>query len=103
MFSNILRNAVSYSYPDTVIAIDAVRDNGNIVISVSSRGKTIPKEKLRSVFEKFFRADESRPTGTGGAGLGLAIAKEIVTLHGGEITAESEDEITTFTVHIPAL
>ncbi len=103
VFSNILRNAVSYSYPGTVITINAVRDGADIVISVSSKGKTIPKEKLQSVFEKFFRADESRPTGTGGAGLGLAIAKEIVTLHGGEITAESENEITTFTVRIPAL
>ncbi len=103
VFGNILRNAVSYSYPDTVITINAAGNDENIVISVSSTGKTIPKEKLKSVFEKFFRADESRTTDTGGAGLGLAIAKEIVTLHGGEITAESENEITTFTVRIPAL
>lgn len=102
VFGNILRNAVSYSYPDTVITISAAKDDENIVISVSSKGRTIPKEKLRSVFEKFFRADESRATNTGGAGLGLAIAKEIVTLHGGKITAESENEITTFTVRIPA-
>ncbi len=103
VFGNILRNAVSYSYPDTVININAARDYENIVISVSSRGRTIPKEKLKSIFEKFFRADESRTTNTGGAGLGLAIAKEIVTLHGGSIGAESENEITTFTVRIPAL
>ena len=103
VFGNILRNAVSYSCPDTPITISAAKNDENIVISVSSRGKTIPKEKLQSVFEKFFRADDARGTNTGGAGLGLAIAKEIVTLHGGEITAESENELTTFTVRIPAL
>ncbi len=102
-FANILRNAVSYSYPDTVITINAARDGENIVISISSRGKTIPKEKLKSVFKKFFRADESRTTKTGGAGLGLAIAKEIVTLHNGTISAESGNEITTFTVRLPVL
>ena len=102
VFANILRNAVSYSYPDTVITINAAKDGGDIVISVNSKGRTVPKEKLRSVFEKFFRADDARATNTGGAGLGLAIAKEIVTLHGGEITAESANEITTFTVRIPA-
>lgn len=102
VFGNILRNAVSYSYPDTAITINAAKDGGDIVISVSSKGRTVPKEKLRSVFEKFFRADDARATNTGGAGLGLAIAKEIVTLHGGEITAESENEITTFIVRIPA-
>ena len=53
------------------------------------------------IFEKFFRLDEARTTNTGGAGLGLAIAKEIVTLHGGEITAASANEETTFSVTLP--
>ena len=58
-------------------------------------------EKLNAIFEKFFRMDEARSTNTGGAGLGLAIAKEIVTLHGGAINASSENELTTFTVTLP--
>ena len=45
--------------------------------------------------------DEARSTNTGGAGLGLAIAKEIITLHGGKITAESENESTTFHISLP--
>lgn len=102
VFGNIIRNAVSYSYPDTVITIKAKKADGNIVIDFSSKGRTVPKGKLELVFEKFFRSDESRTTGTGSAGLGLAIAKEIVTLHGGTICAASENEITTFTVSIPA-
>ena len=53
------------------------------------------------IFEKFFRLDEARNSNTGGAGLGLAIAKEIVKAHNGTITAESRDEVTTFCVALP--
>lgn len=70
-------------------------------MAFSNHGKTIPKQRLESIFEKFFRLDEARTTDTGGAGLGLAIAKEIVPLHGGAITARSEDEVTVFTVELP--
>ena len=73
----------------------------NIIVSVSSTGKTIPHEKLDALFEKFYRLDESRTSGTGGTGLGLAIAKEIVTLHGGTISANSENGQTTFIVKLP--
>jgi two-component system sensor histidine kinase VanS len=61
----------------------------------------IPKEKLDVIFEKFCRLDASRATQTGGAGLGLAIAKDIVALHGGVIKAESGDGRTVFTVTLP--
>lgn len=101
VFNNILKNAVSYSYPNTAIEITAENRNHELVISFSNRGKTIPKHRLESVFEKFFRLDDARATNSGGAGLGLAIAKEIVTLHGGEITAGSENEVTVFTVKLP--
>ncbi len=101
VFNNILKNAIAYSYPDTVIDIRAERSDGTVRICFSNRGKTIPEQKLNSVFEKFFRLDEARATNTGGAGLGLAIAKEIVTLHGGTITASSENERTTFCVSLP--
>jgi two-component system sensor histidine kinase VanS len=71
-------------------------------INVRNSGPTIPKEKLRMLFEQFYRLDESRGTESGGgAGLGLAIAKEIVELHGGKITAESENESITFRVTLP--
>lgn len=102
VFNNILKNAIAYSYRDTVIDIRAEESDGMVRICFSNRGKTIPEQKLNSVFEKFFRLDEARATNTGGAGLGLAIAKEIVTLHGGTITASSENERTTFCVSLPA-
>lgn len=101
VFNNILKNAVSYSYPNTVIEIMAKYAENELVISFSNKGKTIPKHRLESIFEKFFRLDDARATNSGGAGLGLAIAKEIVTLHGGEITAKSENEVTTFVVKLP--
>ena len=102
VFNNILKNAVAYSYENTKIHIFLEEmASGKIVVKFKNQGKTIPKEKLSSIFEKFYRMDEARNSNTGGAGLGLAIAKEIVKLHGGEITAESEKEQVTFVVELP--
>ena len=66
-----------------------------------NQGKTIPAEKLNSIFEKFYRLDEARSSGTGGAGLGLAIAKEIAALHGGDISAQRQAGTVTFTITLP--
>ena len=102
VFNNILKNAVSYSYENTEIEIMTEKKEESLKIRFRNRGRTIAREKLNTLFEKFFRMDEARTSNTGGAGLGLAIAKEIVTLHGGLITAESENEVTTFCVTLPA-
>ena len=101
VFNNILKNAIAYSYPGTTITIRAQQKGTAVEIHFRNKGKTIPSHKLNAIFEKFFRLDEARTTNTGGAGLGLAIAKEIVSLHGGSITAESKNEVTTFTVSLP--
>lgn len=101
VFNNILKNAIAYSYRDTVIEIWAESTEDEVRIYFRNKGKNIPAQKLNSIFEKFFRLDEARATNTGGAGLGLAIAQEIITLHGGTITAKSEKEITTFCVSLP--
>ena len=101
VFDNLFRNAVNYSYNGTSISVSLVIENNFTVIQVKNHGKTIPPEKLSHIFEQFFRLDSSRASVTGGAGLGLAIAKEIVDLHGGTITAESVDEIISFTVRLP--
>lgn len=102
VFNNILKNAVAYSDRDTPIRIRAEEAKGQVSVFVENQGRTIPPQKLESIFEKFFRLDEARATATGGAGLGLAIAKEIVTLHGGTITAQSQNRRTTFRVTLPS-
>ena len=102
VFNNILKNAIAYSYRDTAIDVWTEHAENEVRICFRNSGKTIPLRKLDSIFEKFFRLDEARTSNTGGAGLGLAIAKEIVILHGGTITAESADELTTFCVSLPA-
>lgn len=101
VFQNILKNAIAYSYENTEIEIRAQYEEEMLRISFQNKGKTIPEQKLASLFEKFFRLDEARTTNSGGAGLGLAIAKDIVALHGGRIWAESENETTTFVVELP--
>ena len=102
VFDNILRNAVAYCYPNTTICIEAYRKNENVEIVFSNEGKKIPGAKLQTIFEKFYRLDDSRSTETGGSGLGLAIAKEIVELHGGRIMAKSDDYRTRFIVTLPS-
>lgn len=101
VFNNILKNAVAYSYDNTEIEIHAEKQEKTIHVSISNFGKTIPKQKLDMIFEKFYRLDDARSSNTGGAGLGLAIAKEIVVAHGGTISVTSEKQITTFTVELP--
>lgn len=119
VFDNLIRNAVNYSYPDSAISLsmkmaaaDSMRtlnsqpvptpeQNPWIEVTISNHGKTIPPEKLGRIFEQFFRLDSSRSSSTGGAGLGLAISKEIVELHGGRIQAESADEQIVFTLWLP--
>ncbi len=71
-------------------------------VTVADTGATIPPHRLEAIFDKFFRLDETRATATGGAGLGLAIAREIVELHGGTISAQSASGRTVFTIDLPA-
>lgn len=101
VFDNLLKNAINYSYPRSVICLSMQATEEQVTVQVQNDGASIPPEKLAHIFEQFFRMDSSRSTATGGAGLGLAIAREIVELHGGTITAESEDEQILFTVTLP--
>jgi two-component system, OmpR family, sensor histidine kinase VanS len=102
VFNNILKNAVAYSEDNSVIEITAGLSGDKVSIVFKNTG-SIPKDKLATIFEKFYRLDDARSSDTGGAGLGLAIAKEIVVQHGGQIYAESDGNCTTFTVELPAL
>lgn len=103
VFDNLLRNAVNYSFDDHPIRIIAVQNGNQITLRFINSGNTIPPEKLERIFEQFFRLDTARSSRSGGAGLGLAIAKEIVELHHGTITAKSENELIEFEVTLPLL
>ena len=101
MFYNLLRNAINYSHEDTDITITLAVEGETARLTFTNEGDDIPRHKLERIFEQFYRLDSSRGSRTGGAGLGLAIAKEIVELHGGSISAESADGRITFRVSLP--
>lgn len=103
VFDNLLRNAIAYCDKGTAIRIQAKERHQEIEIVVANEGEEIPEEELSAIFEKFYRVDGSRSSKTGGAGLGLAIAKEIVELHHGTIRAESDEWETRFIVTLPAM
>lgn len=100
VFNNILKNAIAYSDEGSPIRVTAREESGRVVIQFTNRGG-IPQHRLDDIFEKFYRLDAARNSATGGAGLGLAIARDIVRLHGGEVTAQSDGASTVFTVVLP--
>ena len=97
-FDNFLKNAINYSYEKTTIQINLKEEVDKIFISFKNKGDKIPEYKLNKIFEKFYRADEARGSNTGGAGLGLAITKEIVELHNGSINVKNDDEYIVFNI-----
>ena len=103
VFNNLIKNAVNYSKENTDIDISILNKENQATVKITNKGKQIPKEKLDKIFEKFYRLDSSRTSKTGGSGLGLASAKEIVELHGGRIYAESDMKETTFSVILPII
>jgi len=103
VFDNLLRNAIAYCDEATMIKIGAKEVEKDIQIIFENRGQPIPEEELETIFEKFYRGDGSRSSTTGGAGLGLSIAMEIVQLHKGKIEAKSNGDITQFIVTLPKI
>lgn len=101
VFDNVLRNAVSYSAPGGEVEIQAAERAGWAEIAIRNQGLEIPEQELTNIFQKFYRLDQARSTRTGGAGLGLAIAREIVERHGGTIRAESDGRRTSFVIRLP--
>ena len=97
-FGNLLKNAISYSYKDTVIEINVTEELDKLYITFRNKGAKIPDYKLEKIFEKFYRGDESRTISTGGACLGLAITKEIIELHSGKISVKNDDEYIEFDI-----
>ena len=101
VFDNVLRNAVSYSTPGGQVDIEAAAQGQYVEIAIRNQGLEIPEGELSNIFDKFYRLDAARSSRTGGAGLGLAIAKEIVELHQGTIRCESNGSLTSFVISLP--
>ncbi len=102
VFNNILRNAIAYSYENSGIDIKAHQEEKHVILTFINQGDPIPAQRLETIFEKFYRLDVARSTNTGGAGLGLAIAKEIIEAHEGTILVESNPKETIFTIKLPS-
>jgi two-component system sensor histidine kinase VanS len=101
VFDNLIRNAVNYSFENSEIQITASVSDTAVNLNFVNSGNTILAEQLERIFEQFYRLDASRSSRTGGAGLGLAISKQIVELHDGRIMATSHDDTICFAVELP--
>lgn len=86
---NLLNNAITFSPKKSEVEIEIEGTEKEIVISIKDEGPGIPPEEFPYIFERFHRVEKSRSRKSGGVGLGLAIAKQIVEKHGGEITAQN--------------
>jgi signal transduction histidine kinase len=90
VLANLLANALRHTPPGGVVQVAVQKSAGVLVVAVKDTGEGIQPEDLPYVFDQFYRGEKSRSRSTGGAGLGLAIAKGIVTAHGGSLGIESE-------------
>ncbi|HYH94047.1 MAG TPA: ATP-binding protein [Candidatus Saccharimonadales bacterium] len=101
VLANLLSNAVRYSPPGGTITVRAERRPGDLLVSVANTGDGIPPADLDRVFERFYRVEKSRDRARGGAGIGLAIVKQLVEGSGGQVGAESRDGLTRFWFSVP--
>ena len=103
VFTNLLVNASKFSNPEDQIEIALGSSDGRVIIEVRDHGDGVPKALREKIFERFYRADNSRNRETGGSGLGLSIVKTIVTRHGGDIKAlETPGGGATFKITLPS-
>jgi signal transduction histidine kinase len=102
VLSNLVGNALRHTPPGGTVRVEARRVAGSVQVSIHDTGEGIDAQDLPHIFERFYRGEKSRSRATGGAGLGLAIAKGIVEAHGGEIGVESEQgQGTSLTFMLP--
>ena len=102
--ANLVDNAIRVSDDGGIVTIRYGISPGGAWIEVADRGPGIPQDQQARIFERFWRADESRARSSGGAGLGLAIVRRIVESHGGRVTLVSAPgEGSRFTIHLPAV
>lgn len=102
VWTNILSNAIKFSDDNSEILVKVQRDVRNVTVYISDQGIGIPIEDQKRIFERFFKSDRSHSRKYDGSGMGLAITKQIVMLHQGDIRVESKmDQGTTFIITLP--
>jgi signal transduction histidine kinase len=101
VFSNLLTNSAKYTQAGGRICLSAERRAGEVVIAVRDNGIGIPTEALPQIFDMFSQVERSMERNAGGLGIGLALVKGLVEMHGGTVTAESNGMGSTFTVRLP--
>jgi two-component system phosphate regulon sensor histidine kinase PhoR len=89
---NLITNAIKYSHDEKEITISVSGRNGFVGLSVEDKGIGISKEDIEQIFKPFYRTQEGKIHGSGGAGLGLAIVKHVMDAHGGKIEVDSTPE-----------
>ena len=103
-FGNLIMNAVKFSRSRGLIRLSIRREGNEAVSELYDNGIGIPREKLKYIFDRFYKADDSRNRNREGSGLGLAICKTVVFAHGGTVAVDSkEGEYTVFTIRLPLL
>ncbi len=99
---NLVENALKYSQDNCLVRVELQVKGRNAILTVADQGVGIPKEDLDHIFERFYRVDKARSRDTGGTGLGLSIVRQMVQMHGGDITVKSEmGKGSVFTVLLP--
>jgi two-component system, OmpR family, sensor histidine kinase BaeS len=101
VLANLLSNAVRYTPRGGKIVVRAERRPGDLLVSVGNTGEPIPPDDLARVFERFYRVEKSRDQARGGAGIGLAIVKQLVEASGGRVGADTGDGQTRFWFSLP--
>ncbi|MEM7173382.1 MAG: ATP-binding protein [Pseudomonadota bacterium] len=99
---NVMDNAWRYANQGSLVEVKARRQMSEIVVTVSNQGRGIAQDDLPFIFERFYRADKSRSRQSGGAGIGLAIVKELVEAHGGTVGADCQNGRTSIWFSLPA-
>ena len=102
VLANLLQNAVRYTPSGGTVRLCAEHHSGAILVSVTNTGSDIPTADLPHVFERFYRVEKSRAAALGGAGIGLAIVRQLVQSFGGRVGVESRDGLTRFWFSLPA-